>query len=702
VRLALLLALTVLCGLWGGGSGPAPAGAIHIAIARERGGGSKPRGGWAKEEPSPAEERRTAMAIPSVAVTPSQGADLTSLESLPCSNMVAHFQPALLFHNLCAFTAGDVFNRIRHKFLSDETSRRQEALTASSYGGIASAIVSLKSAPSPSEAAAAIRATPQDSSHGGVQAIMFHVGMGEGRGAALEVLAVALEREGLGTYLVGFNNYNNPMLLRLAHGHWTRAIGDALECAESAQFVVISVRGGHPFHRHFRATYRICDHPSGSCKCTAPHYWGDCKSQGHAPRGRGAVGAKKWKSPIPQACQSIAGALQSRWEGKVSKEEAKRIMAGQIGGREASKGRRRHASLEPAPPAVPIEEVCRCPPRQVPFKKRAPMSWVHIPKTGTTFANTLYHYACPRIPADTSVDDLAAKAILGKKHKGAGIMANFLLTTYPPQQYCEERLLIQADENFGKKGSGHRAIGMRLPIDNPTYLDEVGNVATIFRDPSQRLLSAYYYGLHTDGMWGPERMPLLKYHEVPMEVEDPRAPPAQRHNPKLIFANWPRVAGCQTRMVIGDACSGPTEITPDLVVEAVRRIRSGWFSFIGLQDMWEQSVCLFHAMHGGEIKEAEVQKTRTTTKGKVQGRCRDAEKELPGFVDWADEYVFAAAKEWFIEQGEKYGCFVRQEVDEALCPSQAAALMGCAGADAANCAAVTSQDPLKPYTCAKP
>ena len=37
-----------------------------------------------------------------------------------------------------------------------------------------------------------------------------------------------------------------------------------------------------------------------------------------------------------------------------------------------------------------------------------PLWWLHIPKCGTSFINTLYHYACPRVPravkADATVD----------------------------------------------------------------------------------------------------------------------------------------------------------------------------------------------------------------------------------------------------------------------------------------------------------
>ena len=33
------------------------------------------------------------------------------------------------------------------------------------------------------------------------------------------------------------------------------------------------------------------------------------------------------------------------------------------------------------------------------------LHWLHVPKAGTSFGTTLYHYGCPRIPSDAAADD---------------------------------------------------------------------------------------------------------------------------------------------------------------------------------------------------------------------------------------------------------------------------------------------------------
>ena len=77
---------------------------------------------------------------------------------------------------------------------------------------------------------------------------------------------------------------------------------------------------------------------------------------------------------------------------------------------------------------------------------------------------------------------------------------------------------------------------------------------------------------------------------------------------------------------------------------AVSRVKE--FAFIGLTDEWNLSICLFHAMFGGECYAHEFLNTHPT---KACTSCGDdLSKPLGGIVDEADQELFrhAAARFW--------------------------------------------------------
>ena len=65
--------------------------------------------------------------------------------------------------------------------------------------------------------------------------------------------------------------------------------------------------------------------------------------------------------------------------------------------------------------------------------------------------------------------------------------------------------------------------------------------------------------------------------------------------------------------------------------------------FVGLTEEWDESVCLFHRMFGGRVNPAEFKDFHPHI-----GKSEDYdEAELGGFVDEADELVYAAAARQF-------------------------------------------------------
>jgi len=157
----------------------------------------------------------------------------------------------------------------------------------------------------------------------------------------------------------------------------------------------------------------------------------------------------------------------------------------------------------------------------------------------------------------------------------------------------------------------------------------------MFRQPEQRILSAYY---HTGNLGKVE--PWDEYKTL--------------HNVSL--DEYKRLqAGCATRMLTGDRClpeSHPTQPINNTVVDlAKERLRS--FAFVGLTEEWDLSVCLFSVMTGSSCHKRMFPNVRPGRKHE-SGRMYDV-RPLNGFKDIGDGMVYEEAKKIFYQQLDTYG-----------------------------------------------
>ena len=104
----------------------------------------------------------------------------------------------------------------------------------------------------------------------------------------------------------------------------------------------------------------------------------------------------------------------------------------------------------------------------------------------------------------------------------------------------------------------------------------------LLRNPLHRLRSAHKF-YHAVGMNATQRVRLQQEARTVKE-----------------YAEFPGIAGCQTKMLSGRNCASPQTLTPDDLRAAKRVLRRG-YSFVGLTEFYNESVCLFHAQHGGEV-----------------------------------------------------------------------------------------------------
>jgi hypothetical protein len=210
-----------------------------------------------------------------------------------------------------------------------------------------------------------------------------------------------------------------------------------------------------------------------------------------------------------------------------------------------------------------------------------PILWLHVPKTGSSFATTLAHFGCPSLPAEVTAKE---PAIFQRK--------------YPPAMYgCQH--------SFQRFESGHAPV--------PGWAD-LGHVVSMFRDPRERLASGYFHRLHDCPslrnkmcVWRPKAQDGL-----PGDCDRLFQTPLWQQKPTIVEYNK-CVGGCAAHMLAGRPCG----IQPDRIKTAeemdskVKALKSiDQLGFVGLTGQWPLSVCLFHARFGGTCLRASFTNVR--------------------------------------------------------------------------------------------
>ena len=107
-----------------------------------------------------------------------------------------------------------------------------------------------------------------------------------------------------------------------------------------------------------------------------------------------------------------------------------------------------------------------------------------------------------------------------------------------------------------------------------------GKAVALFREPSQRVISAYHAHLHTVGMKSELRATMKA--AVAAALAGPNGTDAALR----AFATARSVAGCQTRMVLGHKCAADVDPSPADVAAAQELLAGGAFAFVGLVERW--------------------------------------------------------------------------------------------------------------------
>jgi hypothetical protein len=85
------------------------------------------------------------------------------------------------------------------------------------------------------------------------------------------------------------------------------------------------------------------------------------------------------------------------------------------------------------------------------------------------------------------------------------------------------------------------------------------------------------------------------------------------------FINFPGIASCMAKMMLGFNCGHYVRLELDQLEEAKRRVRQD-MAFVGLSEHWNASICLFHRKYGGRMDATELANLRPGTEDAGKAR----------------------------------------------------------------------------------
>lgn len=216
-----------------------------------------------------------------------------------------------------------------------------------------------------------------------------------------------------------------------------------------------------------------------------------------------------------------------------------------------------------------------------PPKKLHRVVWMHFPKTGSSFGALLHNYLCEDDGRAQDDDDDKVNSI---GFNPTCVCEQKNTTMWDPELRrvaglkLRHKTCVQGITTAGLFAS-HETEAWRGP---GRFEANRGAYVAMFRDPLERLASAFRHGKHAWGLPRRAQPDLAKVTTIEQ------------------FVAFPGIQGCQTKMVNGHFCAAHEPVN---ATNAVQRLKD--FAFVGLTSHWNHSVCLFHHMWGGPLHENE-------------------------------------------------------------------------------------------------
>lgn len=262
--------------------------------------------------------------------------------------------------------------------------------------------------------------------------------------------------------------------------------------------------------------------------------------------------------------------------------------------------------------APPPENVAR---REAILRGEAQLGWLHIPKTGTSFGNTLISWACPELPARQWMAHSMRESYMN--------LDPACRARFRPPNFCFRDRLLGCHESLTNRSQA-----------------ELRNVFTLLRSPRTRVVAGYHQWFVT----GDAR----RTHPGHVHASAEEICALARTSNHSVMA-----PGAMVRMVLGDPLGKGYFFTsaaqPSLAQADAACARLRQFAFVGLTERWNATVCLFHAMHGGRAHAYELANVRPGVYVGVANAVREAD-----CGDHADERLFECAQQLFNQRLRQY------------------------------------------------
>mmetsp|Transcript_117011 Transcript_117011/g.331133 ORF Transcript_117011/g.331133 Transcript_117011/m.331133 type:complete len:342 (-) Transcript_117011:7-1032(-) len=251
-------------------------------------------------------------------------------------------------------------------------------------------------------------------------------------------------------------------------------------------------------------------------------------------------------------------------------------------------------------------------------KRLLPIFYLHFPKCGTSFAGVLARFVCHTetmvLYSESDLESHWPPLLQLPDYAGMAVPCARLADTYSPEKVDPSLAFLDFRSNH-------------VPLKDASLAH---HVTVMFRSPKQRIVSGYYHDLH--------------------DCESLRGP-GDALNVSLV--DYAHCAGnCMTNMLTGRTCAERVE--PGDIHHQRRQALAlvHQLSFVGLTDHWALSMCLFHAMFGGECYESNFSNSRP-------GAFRHGSEAydvaaLEGFVP-PDEEVYEEATRVFWRRVKTFG-----------------------------------------------
>ena len=177
----------------------------------------------------------------------------------------------------------------------------------------------------------------------------------------------------------------------------------------------------------------------------------------------------------------------------------------------------------------------------------------------------------------------------------------------------------------------HRTTTLRLENESHSYV-------ALFRSPSLRLASGFAHMRESPTCcWDWGFTPIVR---LDRKQRTDRNDPAYKFNLALsnmslaTYAALPGALSCQAKMLLGTPCHRPrAPLTSQEIAQAVATVEA--LRFVGLQEHWQRSVCLWHARFGAPLARIELLNSRrgTTSAPTTAPGLKGVEEEESGASD---------------------------------------------------------------------